>query len=123
MRGMRAVVMAAVLLAPAVSSAQNYALPGGARDFRVEAEAGRARGTPILTGYVYNDGGTTVDRVQLFIEGVDASGNVTGSGTAYISGTVPPVNRRYFEVPLTVPPSATYRVRVVTYELVGRGGA
>ena len=122
LRGVQAVLMAALVVTPVVAVAQNYALPGGTRDFRVEWETPRtARGKAILGGYVYNDQGTAVDRVQLLIEAVDASGSVTGSSTAYVSGVVPAGNRRYFEVPATVAPAASYRVRVVTYELVGRG--
>jgi hypothetical protein len=123
LRAVRAVLMTVVLVMPAVAVAQNYAMPSASRLFRVESETGNGRRGPILSGYVYNDhGGLTATRVQLQIEGLDASGNVTSTSTAFVLGEVPPGSRRYFEVPVTTPRPTSYRVTVVTYEVIGRGG-
>ncbi len=123
LRAVRAVLMTVVLVTPAVAVAQNYAMPSASRYFRVESETGNGRRGPILSGYVYNDhGGYTATRVQLLIEGLDTSGNVTSTSTAFVLGEVPPGNRRYFEVPLTASRAASYRASVVTYDVTGRGG-
>lgn len=122
LRAVRAVLMTVVLVIPAAAVAQNYAIPSASRDFRVESETTTGRRGPILSGYVYNDQGLTADRVQLLVEGLDASGNVTSTTTAFVIGDVPPGSRRYFEVPLTASRAPSYRVKVVTYELTGRGG-
>jgi hypothetical protein len=118
-----ALVVAITLAAPASAIAQNYAMPGGARDFRVEAQPGTGRKGPVLSGYVYNNSGYSADHVQVLVETLDASGNVTSSSTAWISGLVALNSRRYFEIPLKTPPAASYRITVVTYDIVGRGAA
>lgn len=115
--------MTVVLVLPAVAVAQNYAMPSASRLFRVESEPRTGRRGPILSGYVYNtQGGLTATRVQLLIEALDASGNVTSTSTAFVNGEVPPGSRRYFEVPLTASRAASYRATVVTYDVTGRGG-
>ena len=122
MRRMIAVVLMAMAPAwPVVSAAQDYAMPGGTRDFRVESQTVNGRRGPVLSGYVYNDAGTYADRVQLLIEGVDGA-TVTSSTVEWVGGVVPAGSRRYFEIQLKGPQAPAYRVRVVTYELVGRGG-
>ena len=115
-----AVLMTVVLAMPALALAQN-ALPS--RYFRVESETKDGRRGPTLSGYVYNDyGGYVATRVQLLIEGLDASGNVTSTATSFVLGEVPGGSRRYFELPLKTARAASYRVQVVAYELTGRGG-
>ena len=108
------------LVAPGhIASAQSYATQGIESYLRVEWEPSAGRRGPILAGYVSNVSGYTADRVQLAIDLVDGSGRVTSSSTAYVLGTVPPYGRAYFEVP--VRDGGSYRVRVLTFDPIGRG--
>jgi hypothetical protein len=108
-----------LLLAPTASSAQSYGIQGTEHYFRLEWEASTARRGPVLSGYVYNISGTAADRVRLAIDTLDGAGQVTASVIGYVFGTVPPGNRAYFEIP--VPRAENYRVRVLSFDPVGRG--
>lgn len=120
LRAARALLMAVILVMPEVAVAQNAL---SSRYFRVESEAKDGRRGPILSGYVYNDyGGYVATRVQLLVEGLDTSGNVTSTTTSFVLGEVPGGSRRYFELPLKAARAASYRVQVVGYDLTGRGG-
>jgi hypothetical protein len=119
--GVKSVVVATLLLmAPATVSAQSYAIQGIERYFRVESSTTQGRRGPVVSGYIYNTHGHTADRVQYVVEAVDGAGQVTASTISYVVGTVPPGGRAYFEV--AAPRAAgTYRVRVLSFDPVGRG--
>jgi hypothetical protein len=102
------------------AAAQSWAIPD--RGFRVEWEPVETRRGPGLRGYVHNASGYTAANVRLLIESVDAAGQVAATTVAYLPGTAPPFDRLYFEVPLKAA-AASYRVRVGSWEPVGRGGA
>ena len=121
MRYLSAALLVLWLGAPVAVGAQSYAILGAERHFRVEWENTSGRRGPVLSGYVYNVAGFTADHVRLAVESLDGAGQVTGMSIAYVPGTVPPGNRSYFEVP--VRGAGPYRVRVLSYEPVGRGGA
>jgi hypothetical protein len=115
------ILLLAVLLLGAVGAeAQSWYIQGADRYFRVEASPGQGRRGPIVSGYVYNDYGQTADRVWLLIEALDGSGQVTASSRTMVVGTVPNGGRSYFEAPAPGAGSS-YRVRVTTYEWIGRG--
>ena len=115
----RALLLASVLLAsPTMVAAQNFAIQGVERYVRVEWETSQGRRGPVVAGHVYNLYGQTADRVRLAIETVDGSGQVTGTTYVHILGQVPSGGRSYFEVPA---PASSYRVRVLSFEPVGRG--
>jgi hypothetical protein len=113
---------AVVLLGARPSAAQLFPAPGADRFFRVEWEVkfNPARGA-VISGYVYNSNGVAANNVRLLIEAVDESGEVVATTLGYVLGQIPSNDRRYFQeaVPRTV---STYRVRVVLYEWVDRGG-
>lgn len=119
--GSALVVAAAALMAGAGSAvAQTYAQETLDRNFRIEfeIEAGSRRA---ISGYVYNlHPGYTADRMRLSIERLDAAGRVIGSSTMWVLGDVPAGNRAYFTAP--VPPAASYRVQILSFDWVGRGG-
>lgn len=118
-----AILMAACALAPAATAlAQGGENVQGDRYFRVEAEPRQTRRGPALAGYVYNSYGMTAQRVELLVEGLDASGNVVSSTIGYVSGTVPPFDRAYFEVRVPAG-AASYRAKVRWWEWTARGGA
>jgi hypothetical protein len=54
------------------------------------------------------------------LEGLDASGRVVGTTTTWVLGGVPPNNRAWFQTPVS--PAATYRVEILSFDWVGRGG-
>jgi hypothetical protein len=119
--GVKSAVLATlVLLLPAAVSAQSYAIQGTERYFRVESAASQGRRGPVVSGYVHNIYGHTADRVRLVIESLDGAGQVTDSAFVYIVGSIGPGDRAYFEAP---PPrdGANYRIRVISFDPVGRG--
>jgi hypothetical protein len=123
MRGVRfALLIAAVALIGAGSAwAENYAQETLDRYFRIEYQVTPGATRPVMSGYVYNmNAGVSAERMQLSIEGLDASGNVVGTSSTWVLGGVPAGNRAYFTA--QVMPASTYRVQVVAFEWGGRGG-
>ena len=118
-----AAVFAALTLAFGIPSARsdNYAQQSLDRIFRIEFEVRADPQRPVISGYIYNqEGGYYADRMTLLIERLDASGRVIGSSTTWVLGGVPPGNRSYFST--RVEPAASYRVRVNSFDWIGRGG-
>ncbi len=115
-------VVAATLLAAAPGDAQQFLIPGTDRYFKVDWSVTYhpARGA-VVSGYVHNSYGLAADNVRLLIEAVDDRGEVVATTIGYVLGAIPAGDRRYFQetIPRTV---ATYRVRVVLYEWMDRGG-
>jgi hypothetical protein len=97
-----------------------YAPETIAQDFRVEWQVGRNRKGPVIDGYVYNHAMRTADRMRLRIDQLDSAGNVVGSTTAVVLGTIPNDGRAYFSA--SVPPAASYRVQPYTFDWTGGGG-
>ena len=116
MRYLRVLLAVLLLLAPVAAHAQNYAIQGLENKFRVESSVANGRRGPVVYGYVYNLTGYTADRVRLSVENANGGGSTIGE----VMGTVPADNRAYFEIP--VKDAGTYRVRVLSYDPVGRGG-
>ena len=111
-----------ITMAPVTASAQSYAIEGADRYLRVEASTSEGKRGPIVAGYVYNLYGNQLDRVRLALETLDASGKPTSHTIIYVIGPIPVFGRSYFETPAP-PGGATYRVRPLSFEPVGRGGA
>jgi hypothetical protein len=114
-------VVLAILALDAVTPAvaQNWVMPD--RGFRVDWESAVTKRGTALRGYVYNDHPYGVTQVRLLIDTLDASGQVAATKVGYLAGEAPAFNRLYFEVPVTGPASS-YRVRVASWEAMGRGG-
>lgn len=124
MRGARlALVVAAVaLLATDSAVAANYAQETLDRYFRIEYQVAQSASRPVMSGYVYNTNpGMPAERMQLSIEGLDASGQVVGTSSTWVLGSVPPGNRAYFTT--AVMPAASYRVQVLFFDWGSRGGS
>ena len=115
-------LLISLLLIPVGARAQNYAIQGADRYFRIEASPAQGRRGPIMAGYITNTYGHNADRVWLMVEALDASGAVIGTTQSPVLGTVPNGTRTYFEVPAP-PGGASYRVHVTAYDWIGRGGA
>ena len=120
MRRVWIALLAPLLLASTGLAASNYAPESLERYFRLDWQtAAGARGT-VLSGYVYNKSSLFADRMQLRIDQVDAAGKVVGARTTWVRGGVPAENRAWFET--RVPAAASYRVEVVSFDWIGRGG-
>jgi len=118
----RIALLAAVVILTAAghASAQLYAPETIAQDFRVEWQVGQNRKGPMIDGYVYNTAMRTADRMKLKIDQLDSAGNVVGSTTAVVLGTIPNDGRAYFSA--SVPPAASYRVQPYSFDWTGGGG-
>jgi hypothetical protein len=120
MRRVWIALLAPLLLASTGLAAPNYAPESLERYFRLDWQtAAGPRGT-VLSGYVYNKYSLFADRMQLRIDQLDAAGKVVGSTTTWVLGGVPAENRAWFET--RVPAAASYRVEVVSFDWLGRGG-
>ena len=120
-----AVVLALTLgLAVGAGGAQGFGSAAPERFFRVEAEGGQGRGgRPVVRGYVYNNYGQPAGRMQLLVESLDGSGQVTGRTLVHVDQIVPPFSRSYFDAPVGTA-GASYRVMVHYFEwFKGGGGA
>jgi hypothetical protein len=91
------------------------------RWFQVSWDVTQGRRGPQVEGYVYNTYGQAADRMMLVVERLDAGGQVLDCTQTWMSGTVPSNFRSYFAAPVP-DASAKYRVRVLSFDWVGRGG-
>jgi hypothetical protein len=120
MRRLSTALLATLLLACPALAGPNYAPATLDRYFGIEYRTATGARGPVLEGYVYNRTAMLADRMRLHIEMLDATGRVLGSTTTWVLGGVPPDNRAWFQAP--VPPAASYRVEVLSFDWVGRGG-
>jgi hypothetical protein len=120
MRRVCTALLAPLLLASTVLAGPNYAPGSLDHYFRLEWQVTTAARGPMVEGFVYNRSGLIADRMRLRIEHLNAAGSVVGSSTTWVLGTVPSNNRTWFQTP--VPPAASYRVEVLSFDWIGRGG-
>jgi len=114
------VLVAVVSIANGSAAAANYTQETLDRYLRIEYQVEPSAAQPVVSGYVYNmHPGLPADRMQLAIDGLDASGKVAGSSSTWIIGGVPVGNRAYFSAPVV--PAASYRVQVLFLDW-GKGG-
>jgi hypothetical protein len=85
--------------------------------FTLSWEPSQERGQPIVSGYIKNNAGFPARRIQLLVEAVDASGQVTGQRVSWLGSSLTSGMRAYFEAPAP-PPASTYRVSVFAYDWV-----
>lgn len=121
MRLIRLVTIAMLVLTAGTVSAQIYAPESLARYFSIETHVERRAKGPVVWGYVYNNTNLPAERMTVRVDALDGSGGVTGSATTWVPGLVPANNRAYFEA--RAPEGAQYRVQVVSFDWLGRGGS
>jgi hypothetical protein len=121
MRSLSAALLVSLLLASTALAGPNYAPGSLDRYFTIEWQTTSGPRGPMLEGYVHNRAHMMADRMRLSIDLLDASGKVVGTHTTWVLGGVPPDNRTWFSTP--VPPAASYRVEVLSFDWIGRGGA
>jgi hypothetical protein len=122
MRGIGAALgLVAILLTASSSAAAVYSQETLDQRFRIEFEVTPGQSRSVLSGYVYGlYSGLSASHMQLAIERLDAAGQVIGTSTTWVLGDVPPNNRAYFTT--RVEPAASYRVRILSFDWVGRTG-
>ncbi len=122
MKTIKALVLAAVILALGPPAAALSAPSGIDSRIRLDWDAGTTRGgKPVIQGYVYNDYGRPATDVHLLVETLDASGAVVARTIGFVHGVVQFNDRVYFVVPLKAAGSS-YRVTVTSFDWKGGGG-
>jgi hypothetical protein len=57
--------------------------------FRIDARVGQSKkGTPVYSGYIYNDGGGSGANIRLLVEALDAEGKVIGQAQGAALGSM-----------------------------------
>ena len=95
---------------------------GGEQFFRLEWEPGERRGGPVVRGSIVNEWGFPARRVQLLVEGLDATGRVLSQRIAWLGGELTPGSRGWFDVRVAEPAPA-YRVRVFAWDWIQSASA
>jgi len=122
MRRLLIAALAGLVLGPAIACGQSYAIYGADRYFPIDAQTEtRSRGA-VVAGYVRNEGGLGAKDVRLRVEQLDAGGQVVATSIGYVSGTLTPGRRVYFEVPVASA-AATYRVSVLSFDWINTVGS
>lgn len=109
--------MLLLLLLPAAvgsAGAENYAVYGAERYFKLEWQSSTRGGQSLVSGYVVNEFGLPARDVRLRIESLDAAGGVTATTIGYVAGLAPPGSHVPFEV--RVPAAASYRVSILSFD-------
>jgi hypothetical protein len=115
MRAVTALLIAgAVLLPPGAAAAPLYAPATLAEYFDLRWEATRGPRGAVVTGHVQNLATLPFDRIRVRIEGLDASGAVTGSSDVWVVGLLPAHQRGHFTA--TVPAAPAYRVTIASFD-------
>jgi hypothetical protein len=83
--------------------------------FTIDSQATPADGRALVSGTVTNTTGWRARRIQLLVEGLDATGRVMSQRVVWLGVDLTPANHAYFEVPVA-PTSASYRVQVFAFE-------
>jgi hypothetical protein len=113
--------LVAILLTASASAAAVYSQETLDQRFRIEFEVTPGQPRSVLSGYVYAQySGLSAVHMQLAIERLDAAGQIIGTSSTWVLGEVPPNNRAYFTT--RVEPAASYRVRIISFDWVGRTG-
>jgi hypothetical protein len=97
------------------ASVQSYGVYGTESFFKLEWQPDERRGKAVVSGYVTNQWGISVNNVRMRVDALDTAGGVTATYIGYVFGDVTPGTRAYFEVP--VPQKApNYRVSVLSFD-------
>ena len=108
-------------LVPGIAHAQDGRLTplviGWERFFTITSETVQSGGKTRVAGYLTNEAGFKSQRVRLLVDGLDASGRITGQSIAWVPSPNPgPGGRVYFDEP--APAGVRHRVSVFAYDWV-----
>ena len=115
---MRTVVVAIALLSMAVSVPAGELLYPLVSDweqyFRIESQVSTRDGKSVVSGTVWNTTNWAAKRIQLLVDGLDASGTPVSQRVVWLGIDLPAGAHGYFEVPVPISPS--YRVTVFAFD-------
>jgi hypothetical protein len=120
MRRVWIALLAPLLLASTALARSTYAPATLDYYFHIDWQPSSTKRGPVVEGYVYNHSGMIADKMRLSIDELDAGGKVTGTTTTWVLGGVPANNRAWFQAP--VPAAASYRIEILSFDWVARGG-
>jgi hypothetical protein len=113
-RAIRGLALALALIA----SPADAQVPGHASgSFHVTWEPRRVGVAPSIEGRVHNDSTARVTNVRLQVEGFAADDHLVGRRYAWAAGDVGPGGETYFVVE-SIPQAVSYRIGVVSYDVV-----
>ncbi|HEY3067464.1 MAG TPA: hypothetical protein VGL09_16855 [Methylomirabilota bacterium] len=105
----------AVVVLPPMARAQNFG-SSSQRWFRLEWTVSAGAAPRRITGWIYNDYGTSAGDVQLLVEARDSRDAVVGRRYQWVPGSLPPLSRTYFDV-RGLPVADSYRVTVHSFNI------
>ena len=112
--------LVAVVLLGAIAEAENFA-PRGVT-FHIESAPRTFARAPAVDGFVYNDSLLRLSGVRLKVEVLDVDGTAVEETFGWVFGGVGPRGRGYFLVPVKKW-GTTYRVSVLSFDVISEGGA
>ena len=121
MRRVWTALLASLLAASTALAGPNYAPGSLDPHFQLEWQTTSTAQGSMIEGFVHNRSGLIADRMRLSIEQLDTAGNVVGTTAIWVMGTIAGNSRAWFRAP--VPPAASYRVEILSFDWLGRGGA
>ena len=114
---MAALLVSVSLVGSVAAAALEPMILGWEQRFKLSWDVWDRRDQRYVSGYVTSSSGETFVRMQLLVEALDASGQVTGQQVDGLPGSVPPFGRAYFEVRARTR-APEYRVRVFAYDVI-----
>jgi hypothetical protein len=89
--------------------------------FRTSSEVAQGRRGPQVEGYIYNNYFAGAEQMLVAIERLSPSGQAVDCSMVWVGGIVQPRDRAYFIAPVP-DASATYRVRILSFNWANKGG-
>lgn len=100
---------------------ENYAIQSLNEWFRSSSEVTQGRRGPQVEGYIYNNFFAGAEQMLVGVEQLNPSGQAVGCLMVWVSGIVEPHDRAYFVAPVP-DASSKYRVRILSFSWVNKGG-
>jgi hypothetical protein len=120
----RALALASALvgcsIGPMPSATVTTANPVAQNYFKLQYGVEGTGASRTVSGYVINEYGAPMARVQLLVQALDAADTVLAQKIQFVPGTLPPFGRSYFEI-RKLPPADKYRVTVWAFDRVESG--
>lgn len=85
--------------------------------FSLDWQTAQAKGRTVILGTIRNTSNYRARRIQLLIEGLDASGTIVSQRVEWLGSDLTPGDHIYFESP-TSGPAARYRVSVFAFDAI-----
>ena len=124
MRALRAVIAGAGTLLLLLSASPAYAqaatplsplMVDWSSYFRLDWQTAQAGGRTVIRGTIWNTSNYRTKRIQLLIEGLDASGTIVNQRVEWLGTDLTPGDHTYFESPISGP-AVSYRVSVFAFD-------